>query len=171
MYKRKRLTEHEIADYSSRSQDGPCFVCQVISDEASYKHHIIFENDEVIVFLNMTQPMYGYTLLAPKKHIERVVSDLELSSYLSIQRMIHAVGNAVERTVDTERLYLLSLGSQQGNRYVHWHIAPLPPGVHYHEQQLAALDHDAGYLDINDSEKAELASRIRQELLAILESD
>ena len=31
----------------------------------------------------------------------------------------------------TERLYLLSLGSHQGNAHVHWHIAPLPPGVPY----------------------------------------
>jgi len=27
------------------------------------------------------------------------------------------------------RVYILSLGSQQGNKHVHWHSAPLPFGV------------------------------------------
>jgi hypothetical protein len=43
---------------------------------------------------------------------------------------------AVRRTVEAERVYILSLGSQQGNRHVHWHIAPLPYGVPFKEQQL-----------------------------------
>ena len=44
--------------------------------------------------------------------------------------------------VPTERLYLLALGSRQGNAHVHWHVAPLPPGVPYEKQQYAALMHD-----------------------------
>ncbi len=45
----------------------------------------------------------------------------------------------VPHAVSTERLYGLSLGSHGGNAHVHWHVAPLPPGVPYREQQYAAL--------------------------------
>jgi hypothetical protein len=59
-------------------------------------------------------------------------------------------------------MYILSLGSQQGNRHVHWHIAPLPPGVPYEEQQLEALNLRRGVLELSDEEKATLVMRIRQ---------
>jgi hypothetical protein len=56
---------------------------------------------------------------------------------------------------------VLSLGSLQGNRHVHWHLVPLPPGVPYEQQQVAALAPDRGYLDIPDEEQADLARRLR----------
>jgi hypothetical protein len=62
--------------------------------------------------------------------------------------------------VPTERLYVLSLGSHDGNAHVHWHVAPLPPGVPYREQQYAALMHENGYLDISGAELSTIAQRI-----------
>jgi hypothetical protein len=70
----------------------------------------------------------------------------------------------VSRAVPTERLYVLSLGSRQGNSHVHWHLAPLPPGVPFEQQQLAALDTDLG-LDLGEAELEELAGRIRAALV------
>lgn len=98
--------------------------------------------------------------MAPKEHREHVVDDLSEDEYLALQRVIHRVGRAICRAVPTERPYVLSLGSQEGNRHVHWHLAPLPPGVPFEEQQLAALDADLG-LDLSDGELAALAERIR----------
>ena len=43
-----------------------------------------------------------------------------------------------------ERLYVLCLGSLQGNRHVHWHLVPLPPGVPYEQQQVTALAPERG---------------------------
>ncbi len=55
----------------------------------------------------------------------------------------------------------LSLGSQQGNRHVQWHIALLPPGVPFNQQQFEALMlSDKGYLKIPDAELSELAARL-----------
>jgi ATP adenylyltransferase len=64
--------------------------------------------------------------------------------------------------VPTERLYVLSLGSKQGNAHVHWHLAPLPPGVPYEHQQYAALMHEHGYLDIPNADFVDLARRLRR---------
>ena len=52
------------------------------------------------------------------------------------------------------------VGSQSGNRHVHWHLAPLPPGVPYEQQQLAAFSWDRGVLDLPDEDLAALAVRI-----------
>jgi hypothetical protein len=41
--------------------------------------------------------------------------------------------------VATEWQYVLSLGSQQGNRHVHWHLVAQPPALSYREQHLGLL--------------------------------
>jgi hypothetical protein len=71
----------------------------------------------------------------------------------------------VRRVVAPERVYIASFGSQQGNRHVHWHVTPLPPGVPYNDQQLRALMFETrGVLELSNDEMVELASRIRSEL-------
>jgi diadenosine tetraphosphate (Ap4A) HIT family hydrolase len=49
-------------------------------------------------------------------------------------------------------------------RHVHWHLAPLPPGVPYHQQQLRALSAEHGVLDVSDESQAALARAIRSYL-------
>ena len=126
---------------------------------------MIHEDSDVLVFLNRYPTLRGYTLVCPRRHIERVVGDTTESEYLDLQRWVYRVGKAVEQVVPTERLYALSLGSQQGNRHVHWHVAPCPPGVPYHEQQLTALTMSRGLLPIRTEEMRELAGEIRHCLI------
>jgi diadenosine tetraphosphate (Ap4A) HIT family hydrolase len=59
----------------------------------------------------------------------------------------------------------LSLGSQQGNSHVHWHVVPLPPGVPFEDQQLAWISRPAR-LDLSDDEMAELAHRLAEAIAA-----
>jgi len=108
-----------------------------------------------------TRSCAGYTLVCPRQHVERVIGDLSEDAYLRLQRWVYRVGQAVQQVVPTERLYVLSLGSQQGNRHVHWHLAPLPPDVPLQEQQLAALSFTRGLLPVPPAQMAELAEQIR----------
>ena len=87
-FQRKQLTEDEIEEYVQRSQHGPCFVCQIVRGEAAYQHHMIYEDEQAIVFLNMVQPLYGHTLVAPRQHREHAVADFTTEEYLSLQRLV-----------------------------------------------------------------------------------
>jgi diadenosine tetraphosphate (Ap4A) HIT family hydrolase len=104
-------------------------------------------------------------LVASQEHREGVVDHCSQDEYAELQCVVHRVGRAVSRVVPTEPLYVLSLGSAQGNSHVHWHVVPLPPGVPFEEQQLAALDTDLGF-DLSEEELEELAGRIRAALEA-----
>jgi len=138
-----------------------CFVCRIVR-EPEPEHPVIFQDEEHIAFLNRYPPLLGYTLVAPVAHKERVVEDFDLTSYLAFQGFIYRVGRALSKIVPTERLYLLSLGSQQGNSHVHWHLAPLPPGLPFEQQQFAALMVERkGFIHQSVYERKELASRIR----------
>jgi diadenosine tetraphosphate (Ap4A) HIT family hydrolase len=154
----------DIAGYvetvRTAADEGICFICSIVAGERD-DHLVVFRDDVCVAFLAKWPTLLGYTLLAPIAHRTDVLDDFTAEEYADLHRSIHRVGRAVTETVPTERLYLLSLGSNQGNSHVHWHIAPLPPGVPYEQQQYVALMHENGYLDIPDADMAALATRIR----------
>lgn len=151
----------DMEAYIERTTQGPCFICQILAGNPDYPHHIIYEDEQAIVFLNAYPALYGYTLVAPREHREQVTGDFNQAEYLRLQALIYRVTEAVRQVVPTERVYLLSLGSQQGNSHVHWHVAPLPPGVPFLEQQLEALRVTDRILDLPEAEMSSLATRIR----------
>lgn len=151
----------DMEAYIARTTQGPCFICEILAGNPNYPHHIIYEDGQAIVFLNAYPSLYGYTLVAPREHREQVTGDFTQAEYLRLQALIYRVTEAVRQIVPTERAYLLSLGSQQGNSHVHWHIAPLPPGVPFLEQQLEALRVTDRVLDLSEAEMSALATRIR----------
>ncbi|MBO3743947.1 hypothetical protein J5X75_41280 [Actinoplanes sp. NEAU-H7] len=82
--------------------------------------------------------------------------------FLRFQSVVRRVALAVAATVPTERMYSLSLGSQQGNAHLHWHLAALPPGVPYDRQQFHAVMAENGVLPVDDASQRELAQRVRR---------
>jgi diadenosine tetraphosphate (Ap4A) HIT family hydrolase len=131
----------------------------MLAGNPEYQHHVVYEDERAVAFLNRYPSLYGYVLVAPKDHREQVTGDFSLDDYLHLQAVVHRVGEAIRQVVPTERLYVLSLGSQQANRHVHWHLAPIPPGLPFEQQQLAALDSNI-VLDLTPAEQADLASRL-----------
>jgi len=160
MRDRKPFDEDE---YIERIQNSPCFICEMAAGRLN-GNQIVYQDDSIIVFLNKYPVLYGYVLVAPVHHKEQVTGDFTVDEYLKLQRAIYQTAEAVRKTVEAERVYILSLGSQQGNRHVHWHIAPLPYGIPFKEQQLEALMAKNGILQIPEAEMADLAQRIRLNL-------
>lgn len=154
----------DMEAYLNRMTSGVCFICEMLAGNPDYHHHIVYQDDVAVVFLNKYPMLYGYALVAPQTHREQVTADFPLDEYLALQRIIYRVAEAVRRVTPTERMYILSLGSQQGNRHVHWHVAPLPPGIPFEEQQCAALRLEKGVLPLSEAEMASLAGRIRHEM-------
>ena len=154
----------DVDAYVRRTRTGDCFICGIIEAKDRAGHHVIFEDDTALAFLNRYPTLYGYVLVAPRVHREQVVGDFTQAEYLRLQGVVYRVGAALQAELQPERLYVLSLGSRQGNMHVHWHIAPLPTGVPYDEQQLAALDLRRGVLELSVGEMDDLASRLRARL-------
>lgn len=154
----------DFEQYGRRVRDGPCFVCAFVAGHADYRHHTLYEDDDVVAFLTRQPVQVGYCLVAPKRHVESWVDDMEEAEFLRFQGIVHRVARAVAATVPTERMYSLSLGSRQGNAHLHWHLAALPPGVPYHQQQFHALMAENGVLAVDDASQAALARRIREHL-------
>jgi diadenosine tetraphosphate (Ap4A) HIT family hydrolase len=157
-------TKAYASQIQERRRSGVCWICQVAEHTHSYRHHIVHEDDDTIVFLNRFTTLAGYCLVSPKRHAEDWVRDFSEAEFLALQGVVHRVARAIARIVPTERMYSLSLGSQQANAHVHWHVAPLPPGVPFERQQFHAPMSENGILDITESDQAELARAIRGHL-------
>ena len=94
---------------------GRCFICEMLAGNPEYQHHVVYEDERAVAFLNQYPSLYGYALVAPKDHREQVTGDFSLDEYLHLQAVVHRVAEAIRQVVPTERLYVLSLGSQQAN--------------------------------------------------------
>lgn len=153
----------DAAGYEAQVRGGPCFVCAILDGTSAQP---VVHRDEVAVTV-LADPgvVPGHALVAPVRHVEAVVADLPVEDYLALQRRVHQVGEAVQATVPAERLYVLSLGSQQGNAHVHWHVVPLPPGVPYPDQQFGLFDlARLGVPAVTAAEQESLRTALRRRL-------
>ena len=148
--------------YARRSREGPCFVCAILAGDRP--HHEVYEDADTIAFLARPVTLLGYCIVAPRRHVEDWVHEMGENEFLALQRVVRRVAGAVSEVVPVERMYSLSLGSKQGNAHLHWHVAPLPPGVPYDRQQYYALMTENGVLDVDDNSQAALAREIRKRL-------
>lgn len=156
------MTARRALDWDAYLADvrSTCFICELLAGRRP--HHVVYEDDFAVAFMNRFPTLRGQAIVAPKEHREQVTGDFSEEEYLRLQSLVRRVGEAVRRVFPTERLYVLSLGSQDGNRHVHWHVAPLPPGVPFEEQQAEALRAQRGVLDLSDADQAADAAAVRE---------
>jgi len=163
---------YDLEAYVERTRNGPCFICAFVSGHPDYPHHTLYQDDFAVVFLarapnregrELVQAV-GYTLVAPREHREHVTGSFTPEEYLRLQALVYRVGEALRAELATERVYVLSLGSQQGNNHVHWHVVSLPPGVPYEEQQHHFLMAENGKIEVVLEDYADLAARLRERL-------
>ncbi|WP_406427053.1 HIT family protein [Streptomyces sp. NBC_00147] len=152
----------DLDAYVARARTGPCYICAYLAGDPEYRHETVYEDDAHVGYLDKYPTLPGKVLVAPKAHIEHVVRDLDEAAYGRLMLVVRKVALAVEAVFAPERTYLLSLGSAQGNSHLHWHIAGLPPGVPYEQQQYHALMTENGVLAPTAEESAGIADRLRR---------
>lgn len=151
----------DIGAYEQRVRSGPCFICAFLAGDPDYDHGVVLEDEDHIAFLDRYPTLPGKVLVAPKRHLEHIIRDLDEATYLSLMRFVRIVAQAIEATLPVERTYIYTLGSQQGNAHLHWHIAGLPPGVPYQSQQFHSLMTENGVLDQPRHDRARTADQLR----------
>ncbi|MET9673082.1 HIT family protein [Streptomyces sp. NPDC006482] len=154
----------DLEAYERRARQGPCFVCAFLDGHPDYGHELVYEDADHVAFLDRWPTLPGKVLVAPKQHVENVVSGFTEDAYTRMMLVVRRVTLAVETLYAPERVYLLSLGAKDGNAHVHWHVAGLPPGVPYEQQQFHSLMSENGVLDVPPAESAKIATQLRRAL-------
>lgn len=132
-----------------------CIFCKIINKEIPTD--IIYENDKVMVFLDIFPTSLGHTLIIPKKHFVNVY-DIEEDYLAEIIKVTKKLALAYKEIFGIDNLQLIHNAGkhgQQGVFHFHFHLIPRHEGdginlEHIHREDLQ--DKFAGFIkQIKDS--------------------
>jgi histidine triad (HIT) family protein len=139
-----------------------CFVCAIVAERHRPNTQVVYEDADVIAFLNHFPTQQGYTLVCPKRHAERFERELAESEWLHLQEVVQRVAAAVAQATGAMRIYLASLGSPERNAHLHVHVCPCPAGTPFELQQFEAMRSPDGlHHEADPDRQREVAQRIR----------
>ncbi len=101
-----------------------CVFCKIINNEIPcYK---VYEDDQVIAFLDISQVTHGHTLVIPKKHYENIfVLDEAIAGEL--YKAVVKVSNILKKGLNLTDLNIINNnGPVAGQTVNHYHIHLVP---------------------------------------------
>jgi diadenosine tetraphosphate (Ap4A) HIT family hydrolase len=113
MVRGDEMAEFDLAIHIQRSRTGPCFVCAYSGGHPDYEHESLYADNHVVAFLSQYPTLLGYAIVAPRAHVVDVTGDRRL--FRQLTEVVQDGAEELKSTVPTERGYLMSLGSHQGN--------------------------------------------------------
>lgn len=131
-----------------------CIFCKIIA--RSIPAHILYEDGDVVVFLDAFPTTTGHSLVVPKEHHAR----FDGTPVVVIQKMVAVIRDIAPRIASALRADGFNLGLNNGSaagqvvEHVHWHIIPRSfddglkawtpkPGGSDELQAVAKILHDA----------------------------
>lgn len=101
-----------------------CIFCRIIAREIPAE--ILFENEQVISFLDINPIHYGHALVLPKKHCTNFL-DLPSETYHSILDATQTVAKALVQGLNLEGFNIFSNnGTIAGQSVFHFHLHVTP---------------------------------------------
>lgn len=87
-------------DLSRFKNVSNCFICEFLSGNERYEHHVVAETESAIAFLNRFPTLFGYVLVAPKEYREQVTGDFKEEEYLDLHRLIFNVSEGMRKLLE-----------------------------------------------------------------------
>ncbi len=97
-----------------------CIFCKIVSGEIPA--HKVYEDTEVLAFLDIHPIREGHTLVIPKKH-EPEFQHLDDVSYVEVMRVAKAMASKVESVLKPARVGLVIAGWDVP--HAHIHVVPM----------------------------------------------
>jgi histidine triad (HIT) family protein len=101
-----------------------CIFCNIV--EKKSEAEIIFEDENIVAFLDIQPINYGHTLVVPKKHFDNflTVPSEELTNIINATQFI---AGAVKRSVKADGFNVISNnGNSAGQTVYHFHFHIIP---------------------------------------------
>ncbi|WP_214847448.1 HIT family protein [Exiguobacterium sp. s193] len=105
-------------------QKDNCIFCKIAKHEVP--SHKVFENDEVLAFLDLSQVTKGHTLVIPKQHADHVY-ELSVEDAKSVFAVVPEISRALQQETEAAGINILSnTGKVAGQSVPHFHIHLIP---------------------------------------------
>lgn len=101
-----------------------CVFCKIIKGEIPSKK--IYEDDDVLAILDISQATLGHTLVLPKKHYENLFS-IKNNDYLKVMEKVKMLAKAITSALNASGCNILNnCGELAGQSVMHFHVHIIP---------------------------------------------
>lgn len=101
-----------------------CIFCKIVDGEIPAER--VYEDEDVVAFLDANPLEEGHTLVVPREHVERV-SDLSSEHAATYFRPVPRIAEAVQEAVDADGATMAwNEGSAAGQEVPHAHLHIVP---------------------------------------------
>ncbi len=114
----------KIYDEGSVDSMSDCIFCKIVNGEIPSAK--VFENEDVIAFLDISQVTKGHTLVVPKVHKENIY-ELTPEIARKIFEVVPKIANSIKEQFQPVGLNLLNNnGEKAGQSVFHYHMHIIP---------------------------------------------
>ena len=128
-----------------------CIFCKIINKEIPGK--IVYEDDECMAFLDLSQATYGHTLVIPKKHYANIL-EVDDETLAHVMKIVKNLANQIVEKLDAKGVNVLTNTNEVAGQTVHHFHVHILPRYDKNELKIEFTDHsndvdlDAVYTNI-----------------------
>lgn len=101
-----------------------CIFCKIINGEIPCEK--VYENEEVLAFLDIAPVNIGHTLVIPKKHFTNIYETRE-ETWTAMTKVVRNISKAIKSTMNVDGINLsMNNDSAAGQVVFHSHIHIIP---------------------------------------------
>ncbi|MFV0289038.1 MAG: HIT family protein [Mycoplasmatales bacterium] len=99
-----------------------CIFCKIIAKEIPAT--VIYENEEIIAFLDVNPQSPGHTLIVPKTHYENILQKTDQVDLLKYSEIVRQKLSEIYNVTDFK--LLINTGKKAGQEVFHLHLHFIP---------------------------------------------
>lgn len=99
-----------------------CLFCKIIDKEIPA--HVVYEDENVLAFLDISQVTEGHTLVIPKKHVQNIYELEEEAT--SLFRAVPKIARALRDTFQPIGLNMINNNDRPLQSVFHFHVHLIP---------------------------------------------
>ena len=135
-----------------------CIFCKIINNEIPSKK--IYEDEDVLAILDISQATKGHTLVLPKKHFSDL-TEIEDYEYLKVMSVAKDLAKIIKKTFNASGINLLNnCGEVAGQTVRHFHVHIIP-----------RYDNNDIEINFNDHSNSFDLEEIKNNILANIENE
>ena len=122
-----------------------CIFCEII--KGNIPSTKVYEDDEVLAILDISQTTYGHTLVMPKKHYDNFLL-MPNDEYASLMAKAQIIANKLQNKLDCKGMNLLiNTNEIAGQTVMHTHVHLIP---RYGEKDTVEFKFNENKFDLNE---------------------
>jgi histidine triad (HIT) family protein len=101
-----------------------CIFCKIVNGEIPSKK--VYEDENVIAILDISQATKGHTLVIPKKHSDNLL-EIDSLEYINVMKAVKIVAEKINNSLKPQGINILNnCGEAAGQTVMHFHVHIIP---------------------------------------------